>query len=338
MKEKVILDGFVTTVHRDRYEVWANDDALYARLKTGAYYLGKSDEEFPTVGDNVVLEYNSMGDSLIVKTKTRKSKFSRKDPDVGRGEQTIAANFDYVFIMMSLNFDFNLKRLERYLTASWQSGGVPVIVLTKADIAEEVETKLELVSQIAIGVDICTISSVTGEGVEKLRRYLQPDKSIVFLGSSGVGKSTFTNFLLGQEFMDTGEIREDDSKGHHTTTYRQLFVLENGAKVIDTPGMRELGMWVVDDGMEQSFSDVYDLIQNCRFSDCTHTGEPGCAVGNALDKGTLSNVRWKNYLKILKESNFQAAKESRNKVREIKVNSKKVKKFIEEVDSRKEDW
>lgn len=338
MKEKEIMEGFITAVHRERYEVRMNDVDLYARLKTGVYYLDNNDEEFPTVGDNVVLEYNSMGDSLIVKTRQRKSKFSRKDPDIGRGEQTIAANFDYVFIMMSLNFDFNLKRLERYLTASWQSGGVPVIVLTKADIAEEVDKKLEQVRQIAIGVDICPISSITGEGMEELNKYLQPDKSIVFLGSSGVGKSTFTNFLLGQEIMETRGIREEDSKGHHTTTYRQLFILDNGTKVIDTPGMRELGMWVVDDGMEQSFSDLYDLIQNCRFSNCTHTGEPGCAVKEALGKGTLTNERWKNYLKILRESNFQAAKESRNKVREIKKIVKKVEKFPKKISNKREEW
>ena len=331
MKEKEIIEGFITAVHRDRYEVYANDVTLYARLKAGVYYLGREDAEFPTVGDNVLLEYNPLGDSMIVKTKKRKSKFSRKDPDDGRGEQIIAANFDYVFIMMSLNFDFNLKRLERYLAASWQSGGLPVIVLTKVDIAENVEQKLELVSQIAIGVDVCPISSVTGEGMDKLKKYLQPEKTIVFLGSSGVGKSTFTNFLLGEEIMETREIREDDSKGHHTTTYRQLFILKCGTKVIDTPGMREIGMWVIDEGMEQSFSDLYDLVQNCRFKDCTHTGEPGCAVGMALKNGTLSNERWKNYIKILKESNFQAAKEKRNKARETSKLSKKIY-------SRRKEW
>lgn len=328
MKEKEIVEGFVTAVHRDRYEVRANDLDLYGRLKTSIYYSEKGHEEFPTVGDNVLLEYNSMGDSLIVKTKERKSKFSRKDPDDGRGEQTIAANFDYVFIMMSLNFDFNLKRLERYLTASWQSGAVPVIVLTKVDIGEDVEEKIAKVSQIAVGVDICPISSLTGEGMEGLEKYLEPNQSIVFLGSSGVGKSTVTNYLLGREIMETGEIREDDSKGHHTTTYRQLFILENGAKIIDTPGMRELGMWVVDEGMEQSFSDVHELIQECRFGDCTHTNEPGCAVSHALEIGILSNERWKNYLKLLRESRFQAAKENRNKNRETKVKNKKKRKII----------
>lgn len=321
LKEKV--EGFVMAVHRERYELQVNDEILYARLKAGIYYSDKYEEEFPTVGDYVELDHNPIGDSLIVKTKDRKSKFSRKDPDVGNGEQTIAANFDYVFIMMSLNFDFNLKRLERYLTVSWQSGGQPVIVLTKKDIAEDVEKKIELANQIAIGADICPISSITGEGMEQLEKYLKPDKTILFLGSSGVGKSTFTNYLLGEEIMKTGEIREDDSKGHHITTHRQLFVLNNGTKIIDTPGMRELGMWIVDDGMEHSFTDVIDLFPQCKFSDCTHTSEPCCAVRNALENGTLTDARWKNYLKIQKESNFQARKESRNRVRAFKKTNRK---------------
>ena len=186
MKEKMM--GFITAVHRERYEVRVNGKNLYARLKAGIYFIDHSAEEFPTIGDNVELEYNPLGDCRIIKTMERKSAFSRKDPDVGMGEQIIAANFDYVFILMSLNYDFNLKRLERYLTASWQSGGQPVIVFTKADIAEDPEDKLELVNQIAMGADICIVSAVTGEGMEQLKNYLEPDKTTVFLGSSGVGK------------------------------------------------------------------------------------------------------------------------------------------------------
>ncbi len=321
MKEK--MNGFITAVHRERYEVRANGEDLYARLKAGIYYTDYCEEEFPTVGDNVELEYNPLGDCLIIKTMERKTAFSRKDPDVGMGEQIVAANFDYVFILMSLNYDFNLKRLERYLTVSWQSGGQPVIVLTKADIAEDTQEKLELVNQIALGVDVCVVSAVTGEGMEQLKNYLVPEKTTVFLGSSGVGKSTFTNYLLGKELMETGEIREDDSKGHHTTTHRQLFVMDNGARIIDTPGMRELGMWVVDDGIDFSFTDINDLIIQCRFSNCTHNGEPGCAVAQALKEGTLTEKRWKNYWKIQKESKFQAAKESRKQAVIKKKSNKK---------------
>lgn len=337
LKEK--MEGFITAVQRERYEVHVDGENYYARLKTGVYYSDEQKEEFPTVGDCVELIYNSMGDSLIVKTQNRKSKFSRKDPDVGKGEQIIAANFDYVFIMMSLNFDFNLRRLERYITTSWQSGAQPVVVLTKADIAEDVEKKIKMVCQIADGTDVYPVSSITGEGMDQLKKYLQPGMTIVFLGSSGVGKSTLTNYLLGKEVVETGEIREDDSKGHHTTTHRQLFILNNGSRIIDTPGMRELGMWVVDDGMENSFVDVMNLTMQCKFSNCTHTSEPCCAIIEALKNGTLTDARWKNYLKIQKESKFQEEKENRNKKSEVKISKKKImKKSSSKVFNRKEEW
>lgn len=320
------IEGFITSVQRERYEVNVEGANYYARLKVGVYYSDEQKEEFPTVGDCVELIYNSMGDSLIVKTKNRKSKFSRKDPDVGKGEQIIAANFDYVFIMMSLNFDFNLRRLERYITTSWQSGAQPVVVLTKADIAEDAINKIKMVRQIAEGTDVYPVSSVTGEGMDQLEKYLQPGKTIVFLGSSGVGKSTFTNYLMGREVMETKGIREGDSKGHHTTTHRQLFILNNGSRIIDTPGMRELGMWVVDDGIENSFTDVINLAKQCKFSNCTHTCEPYCEIIAALKNGKLTEARWKNYLKIMKESKHQKEKEKRGVKSEIKINKKKMLK------------
>jgi ribosome biogenesis GTPase len=333
------MEGFITAVQRERYEVHVSGANYYARLKSGVYYSGLHEEKFPTVGDYVELEYNSLGDSLIVKTKERKSKFSRKDPDVGMGEQIIAANFDYVFIMMSLNYDFNLRRLERYITTSWQSGARPVILLTKADIAEDVEKKMEMVYQIAEGTEVYPISSMTGEGMDQLKKYLQPGMTIVFLGSSGVGKSTLTNYLLGKEVADTGEIREDDSKGHHTTTHRQLFILNNGSRIIDTPGMRELGMWIVDEGMENGFVDVVNLAMQCKFSNCTHTNEPSCAIIEALENGTLTSARWKNYLKIQKESKFQKQKEDRNKKSEMKISQKKMmKKPSSKVIGMEEEW
>lgn len=337
LKEKEILEGFITAVHRERYEVCVNNEFVFARLKASIYFY-ENNQVYPTVGDNVLIEFNETGDSLICETKIRKSKFSRKDPDKGKGEQTIAANFDYVFIMMSLNFDFNIKRLERYITVSWQSGGTPVIILTKADIGENIDEKIAMISEIAIGIDIYSISGTTGEGIDALDKYLKAGKCIVFLGSSGVGKSTFTNYLLKDEIMKTMEIREDDSKGHHTTTHRQMFILANGTKIIDTPGMRELGMWVVEDGMEQSFLDLIELTSSCKFSNCTHTKEEGCAVKEAVKNGTLSEKRWINYQKILKESNYHAAKERLNKVKEKKAMTKIKKKTSRKIDIKDEDY
>lgn len=321
MNEKI--QGFIMAVHRDRYQVFVNGQELYARLKTGIYYQEETKEEFPTVGDWVMVEVNPIGDSLIWQTLPRKTVFSRKDPDEGRGEQVIAANFDYVFIMMSLNYDFNLKRLERYLTVAWQSGAQPVVILTKADIAEKKESKLEQIQPLILGVPVHFISALTGEGMEEVKAYLKPEVAVVFLGSSGVGKSTLTNYLLGKEAMKTSGIREEDSKGHHTTTHRQMFLLENDVKIIDTPGMRELGMWVVDEGVEQGFADIYSLMKECKFANCTHQKEPGCAIRTALCEGTLTQSRWRNYEKIQKESNFQKKKERISKLMEKKNSIKK---------------
>ena len=323
------MKGLITAVHRDRYEVEVENGQIYAKLKTGVYYSDKYAEAFPTVGDYVELEYNTMGDSLITETMERKTCFTRKDPDDGQGEQTIAANFDYVFIMMSLNRDFNLKRLERYLTVAWQSGAQPVVVLTKADLAEDVPEKVLLAQSSTIGADVCAVSAVTGQGMDALSKYLQAGRVIVFLGSSGVGKSTFTNFLAGDAVMQTNGIREDDSRGHHTTTYRQMVTLPSGVRIIDTPGMRELGMWTVDDGIEQSFSDIGELIMRCRFSDCSHGNEPGCAVRAALENGTLQESRWLNYLKLQKESGFQKMKAHQNEIRVKKLEARKNAKNLE---------
>ncbi|MDK2809071.1 MAG: ribosome biosis GTPase / thiamine phosphate phosphatase, partial [Clostridiales bacterium] len=219
------------------------------------------------------------------------------------------------------------------------SGAKPVIILTKADLAEEVEQKIEMVCQIARGAKVCPVSAVTGEGMERLNEYLQPEKTIVFLGSSGVGKSTLTNYLLGEEVVETGGIRENDSKGHHTTTHRQLFILQNGARIIDTPGMRELGVWVVEEGMESGFADIVELAKQCKFNNCTHTKEQGCAILDALQEGALSLPRWNNYRKLLRESKFQQEKENRSKKSERKLHNRKTKKSAHSKGQiQKEEW
>ena len=237
----------VTAVHKERYQIVCEHGETYARLKTREYYV--DGEVFPTTGDFVMVEYVPDGDSRILSTLPRRTYFSRRDPDKGRGEQAVAANFDYVFLMQSLNLDFNPKRMERYLTLTWQSRAVPVVVLTKADLAEDYSGYLAEVERVAAGVDVHIVSARTGYGMAGLQQYLVPGKTVVFLGSSGVGKSSLVNALAGQEVMTAGEIREDDSKGRHTTTHRQLLRLKSGVMVIDTPGMRELGMWGVDGGL-----------------------------------------------------------------------------------------
>ncbi len=300
----------ITAVHKERYEVICEYGQTYARLKTGIYF-GEGYENFPTTGDFVLIQYNLSGDSQIVKTLERKSKFARNDFSghaVGYvktvKEQVVASNFDYVFIMVSLNHDFNLKRIERYLTLAWQSGAIPVVVLTKADLTDDFTEQVRTVEKIAAGVGVYAVSAKTGYGIDRLSEYLKPRKTIVFLGSSGVGKSSLVNALAGEEIMAVNKIREDDSRGRHTTTHRQLIMLPSGVLIIDTPGMRELGIWGVSMGLGEAFTDVESYFGKCRFSDCRHKSEPGCAIKEAMTNGELSKERWSSYLQIKREAKF----------------------------------
>ena len=290
----------VTAVHKERYEIVCEFGSTYARLKTKEYYVDTQD--FPTTGDFVMINYIDNGDSQIIATLPRKTFFSRRDPGPIPRDQAVAANFDYVFIMQSLNMDFNPKRLERYLTLAWQSGATPVILLTKADLVEDYWEHLAQVERVAAGVNTHVVSAHTGYGLQRLNAYLQPGKTAVFLGSSGVGKSSLVNALAGEEIMTVNGIREDDSKGRHTTTHRQLIRLKSGVMIIDTPGMRELGMWDVSEGLGDAFSDVEAFLGKCRFSDCRHETEPGCAIKAAIANGELDASRWESYQKLKEEA------------------------------------
>ena len=290
----------VIAVHKDRYQISCDGRDFFARLKTKEYYKGT--EDFPTAGDFVTVRYIENGDSQIIATQPRRTVFTRRAPGPVPVEQAVAANFDYVFIMQSLNQDFNPKRLERYLTLGWQSGATPVILLTKADLVEEHWDYLTRVERVAAGANVHVVSAHTGYGLARLNAYLQPGKTVVFLGSSGVGKSSLVNALAGEELMTVGGIREDDSKGRHTTTHRQLIRLSSGAEIIDTPGMRELGMWEVSEGIEDAFADVEAFLGKCRFSDCKHLYEPGCAIQHALATRELDPERWASYQKLKGEA------------------------------------
>ena len=219
----------------------------------------------------------------------------------------VAANFDSVFIMQSLNHDLNPKRLERYLTLAWQSGALPVVVLTKADLVDSYAQQRNDILRVAAGCDVFAVSAKTGYGFDELRDYLKPGKTIVLLGSSGVGKSSFVNALAGETIMAVNEIREDDSKGRHTTTHRQLIRMNSGVMIIDTPGMRELGMLDAAAGLSELFADVERYFPLCRFSDCNHEREPGCAVQAAIAAGELPLSRFASYQKLQRESQYAAS-------------------------------
>ena len=319
----------VTAVHKERYEIVCDRGITHARLKTREYFVDTQD--FPTAGDFVMIQHIENGDSLILATLPRKTFFSRREPGPIPRDQAVAANFDYVFSLQSLNHDFNPKRMERYLTLSWQSGATPVILLTKADLIDDYWDYLTQVERVAAGVNTHVISARTGQGLSRLNAYLQPGKTVVFLGSSGVGKSSLVNALAGREIMAVSEIREDDSKGRHTTTHRQLLLLPSGAMVIDTPGMRELGMWDVSEGLGDAFADVEAFLGKCRFSDCTHQREPGCAIRAAIEAGELDISRWESYRKLQEE-----AVDKEEMLRRKREWSKGVAKFSKQ--RKKEIW
>ena len=328
-EDKIGIPARIISVHKGRFGIVSDYGEGFAQLKSKEYYF--KGEAFPTVGDFVLIDRIDNGDSRITATLPRRTFFSRRDPDVSRGEQVIAANFDTVFIMQSLNDNFNPKRMERYLTAVRQSGAEPVVILTKADLTDDYLPYILETSRVAEGVETHIVSSRTGYGMEYLGKYLQKGRTLVFLGSSGVGKSSLVNALAGEEIMDVSGIRESDGRGRHTTTHRELVMLSCGAMVIDTPGMRELGMWDVSEGLGQAFSDIEKYAQMCRFRDCRHENEPGCAVRAAIESGELDESRLESYRKLKSEAKYSDDKESYRRQKEqwaksVSVYSRKLKK------------
>ena len=296
-----LIPGRVSIQHRGAYDVLTAEGELRCDVAGRLYDEAASPADLPAVGDWVAVAARpEEAAGTVQAVLPRRTKFSRKTAWQASEEQVLAANVDVALIVTSLNEDMNLRRLERYLTLAWESGATPVLVLTKADLADDVPAVVAEVESVAFGAPVHAISSVTGEGLDELRAHLRPGVTAALLGSSGVGKSTLVNTLVGEELLETREIRED-GKGRHTTTRRELIQLPGGALVIDTPGMREVQLWIADDGLEEAFSDVTELFEHCRFSDCAHESEPGCAVKEAIANGTLAPERWESYLKLQRE-------------------------------------
>jgi ribosome biogenesis GTPase len=295
------VPGRVSVPHRGALDVLTEQGELRCDVAGRLYEESSSPADLPVVGDWVAVAPRPTEDAgTIVAILPRRTKFSRKTAWQATEEQVLAANLDVVFIVTSLNEDLNLRRLERYLILARESGAQPVVLLTKSDLADDVEAKVAEVREITLDVPVHAVSSITGEGVDVVRSILGPGVTGALLGSSGVGKSTLVNALVGEELLATQEIR-DDGRGRHTTTRRELVQLPGGGLLIDTPGMRELQLWVADEGLEEAFEDVTSLFAQCRFSDCSHESEPGCAVKAAISDGTLSRERWESYMSLQAE-------------------------------------
>lgn len=295
--------GRVLSQAKHIYSVMTEFGEIKAEISGKFRYEAESLTAFPAVGDFVMLNRadDSQGHAVIHRVLSRKSVFIRKAAGTAQETQVVAANVDFVYICMAANNDFNVRRLERYLGIAWDSGAKPVVILTKTDLSDDLKTQLAELEEVTLGVDVLVTSLADESVVKDIKRELSSGKTAVFIGSSGVGKSTLINRLLGQEILMTDGLRNDD-KGRHTTTHRQMFALSGGGVVIDTPGMRELGIESAD--LSKTFNDIDDLAAYCKFSDCSHTNEPKCAVKQAIEKGELSKARYDNYLKLRKEAKY----------------------------------
>jgi ribosome biogenesis GTPase len=311
--ERGFEPGRVVAEHRGGYYVRGERDDRLASVRGRLRDL-EIEGGMPAVGDWVAVCDAPGGRAAIEAVLPRRSKISRKTPWLKAEEHTLVANVDTVFLVAGLDGDFNVRRLERYLVTAWESGAQPVVVLTKLDLCDDADA-IARAEATAIGVPVITTSSVTGDGLDTIREQLAPARTVALLGSSGVGKSTLVNSLAGRELMRTGEVRRD-GRGRHVTRHRQLHVLPGGAILVDTPGLRELQLWEGD--VDSAFSDIARLAEQCRFNDCAHETEPGCAVREALESGVLDPERMRSYRKLERELRAIEARSNKRVNRELK--------------------
>jgi ribosome biogenesis GTPase len=299
------LAGRVASRHRTVFDVLVAGGPVRVGVSGALRRLGR----VPAVGDFVViLDRPEEGTRMIVDILPRRTTFSRGAPGEGGDTQVIAANIDTVFIVTAAGSDFNLRRLERYLAVVYAAGAAPVILVNKADLADDPEALRAQASAVAGKVPVLALSALEGSGLNELAPFLQPGSTAALIGSSGVGKSTLINALLPDAALETGEVREHDGRGRHTTSVRQLFVLPRGAMVIDNPGLREIQLGSAGSGIRAAFDDVIALAAGCRYPDCRHEGEPGCAVRAAVEEGILPEARLRSFQRLVREAEFQAEK------------------------------
>ena len=309
----------VALEHKTAYILYSEVGELSAKITGKLRYQASGLPDFPAVGDWVAVSIHEEKAATIHHILPRKSKFSRKMAGAKTEEQVVATNVDTIFLVSGLDGDFNLRRIERYLILAWESGATPVIILNKADLCEDIEQRIGEVEDIAPLVPIISLSAIRASAgfataerdLDTLISYLQPGQTVALLGSSGVGKSTIANQLIGTLVQKVQAVRQGDDRGRHTTTNRQLILLPSGGILIDTPGMRELQIWTSDEGLPDTFGDIETLAQHCRFRDCQHDREPGCAVREALEEGTLDRKRFVNYQKLQKEQHYLSVRQDK---------------------------
>jgi len=328
----------VSEQHHDLYRVVASSGEIDARVSGRFAHTADDETCFPAVGDWVMIDRldDRTGSAIIHHVLPRKSMLVRQSAGLRSSGQVISANIDTIFICMSLNEDFNVRRIERYLAIAWDSGATPVIVLTKADLCADLPYRLSELNEVSIGVDVITCSAAAGTGFDEIESHIEPGKTIAFVGSSGVGKSTIINRLMGRDVLDTQAVREDDGKGRHTTTHRQLLLLPQGGIVIDTPGMRELQIHSAN--LTKAFEDVEAIAAQCRFSDCSHRTEPGCAIRAAIADGTLSEERFASYNKLQREAVYaglSSRQRENEKLTRMFGGKSAIKQFRKEIKTKK---
>ncbi len=305
------LPARVVEEMKGAYRVYCEDGLLTATVSGRLRHEALTRDALPATGDWVLVSaVAGEANAIVHRVLGRRTKLSRKVAGERTEEQVLAANVDAVFVVAALNRDLNPRRIERYLTVAWESGARPVVVLNKADLRHDVPDVVGETESLAPGLPVLPTSTLTGQGVDELRTQLIPGETGVFVGSSGVGKSSLLNCLLGNSTQVVRDIRTD-GKGRHTTTSRQLFVIPGGGVVIDTPGLRELTIWDAEAGLDRAFADVDAFAKECAFRDCRHSGEPGCAVREAIEGGDLPEERFASYRKLEREIDFMARRQDR---------------------------
>jgi ribosome biogenesis GTPase / thiamine phosphate phosphatase len=329
LEARGLLPGRVVAAHTPRlFRVATGTDELLAEVSGALRHAALGPQDMPAIGDWVALRPRAGGGAAIQSLLPRRTAFVRRAAGDRTVAQVLAANVDTVFLVMGLDADFNVRRLERTLVLAWESGAEPVVLLNKADLASDLDAQVAEVRSVAEGVPLLVIAAKPGQGLEALAPWLLPGRTVALLGSSGVGKSTLVNRLLGREKQKTQEVREGDRRGRHTTSHRELFAMPAGALLIDTPGLREIQLWSEGGGLQVAFDDVRELSGQCRFSDCAHESEPGCAVRAAAAEGRLDPARLDSYLKLQAELRSLEVREDPLKRREERGRWKAIHKSL----------